>query len=225
MRSIKKPTAYVLCPPVRIARPPQDASSQDSCKADTIVVPKHMQISMRRPLWRVITPYRYKGCVSCHSGDESVVVVVSCRSFFLLLSFSHSFSYVATRGLSFLRKIPQRTGCPRVIESPFRGSYSLRWFSYNSSVISLSLLAADSPCTENLFWRYLVETHVERQQVLFCSVIYFFVIVSFLINVNFEKLLSLFPLCGSMKSMKNILWLSFVNNWNLFQLLKLNNLF
>lgn len=118
---------------------PQDASSQDSCKADTIVVPKHMQISMRRPLWRVITPYRYKGCVSCHSGDESAVVVVSCRSFFRLLSFSHSFSYVATRGLSFLRKIPQRTGCPRVIESPFRGSYSLWWFSYNPSVISLSL--------------------------------------------------------------------------------------
>ena len=28
-----------------------------------------------RPLWRVITPYRYKDRVSCHSGDEPVVVV------------------------------------------------------------------------------------------------------------------------------------------------------
>lgn len=82
MRSIKKPTAYVLRRAARIARPPQDASSQDSCKADTIVVPKHMQISMRRPLWRVITPYRYKGCVSCHSGDESVVAIVVSSFFF-----------------------------------------------------------------------------------------------------------------------------------------------
>jgi len=31
------------------------------CKPDTIVVPKRMQISARRPLWRVIMPYRYKG--------------------------------------------------------------------------------------------------------------------------------------------------------------------
>lgn len=29
-----------------------------------------------RPLWRVITPYRYKGRISCHSGDEPVVVLV-----------------------------------------------------------------------------------------------------------------------------------------------------
>jgi len=39
-----------------------------------------------RPLWRVITPYRYKDRVSCHSGDEPVVVVDV-----LLLSFSFLF--------------------------------------------------------------------------------------------------------------------------------------
>lgn len=54
-----------------------------------------MQISTRRPLWRVITPYRYKGRVSCHSGDELVVVLSLLFLFlcfpvhlFLLLSLS-----------------------------------------------------------------------------------------------------------------------------------------
>lgn len=98
MRAIKKPTACIVLRAACIAWPPQDASSQDSCKADTIVVPKHMQISMRRPLWRIITPYRYKGCVSCHGGDEPVVVVVSLVVFFLSpISLVSSFSFTPRR--------------------------------------------------------------------------------------------------------------------------------
>lgn len=180
MRSIKKPTAYVLCFATSraacIAWPPQDASSQDSCKADTIVVPKHMQISMRRPLWRVITPYRYKGCVSCHSGDEPVVVVVS--SFFYSLSpislFS-SFSLTPRRAVYRFYERPHKGqdvhgSLSLLSEDPIPSGGSpitLPW--------SLSLLAADSPYAGNLFWsKYFVETHVERRRVLLYSAVYVF---------------------------------------------------
>lgn len=165
-RSIKKPTAYVLCRAARIARPPQDASSQDSCKADTIVVPKHMQISMRRPLWRVITPYRYKGLRFLPQwrrvGRRRLV-----ESFFFFFFFS----------LFLFLSLTSRLAVYRFYERSHKGQDvhgSLSLLSEDpipsgGSPITLpwSLSSPQTRVWENLFWRCFVETHVERQQVLF----------------------------------------------------------
>lgn len=153
-----------------------------------------------RPLWRVITPYRYKCRVSCHGGDEPVVVVIV-----LPLSFSFFLSVPLTprktRGLSFLRKIPQRTGCPRVIESSFRGSYSLRWL---LPVPFRDLCLSSSPQTPraaNLSRsRDILRRNTKKRRVSLTPPIVprvLFRIMSFLINIaGFEKSLSPFSICA-----------------------------
>ena len=80
-----------------------------SARFDTIVGGRCMQTSPRRPFIRVITPYRWnpsRHFLSCFATN---------------LSLFPSFASLAAR---FIVSTKERTGCPRVIESPSRGFYS-----------------------------------------------------------------------------------------------------
>lgn len=94
---IKKPTARALCfaagRAARGVRHRRMHLARTRVRLIPLLYRSACKWARGRPLWRVITPYRYKGRVSCHGGDEPVIVVIvvaRSSSFFLSLSLSLS---------------------------------------------------------------------------------------------------------------------------------------
>lgn len=194
---IKKPTARALCfaagRAARGVRHRRMHLARTRVKLIPLLYRSSCKWARGRPLWRVITPYRYKDRVSCHSGNEPVVVVVV-----LPLSFSFFSCYAAKNAVY---RFHERLGKGQNVH----GSLSLLsedpipsgWLACTLSVISVSLIR----CGLRAWWIHPEVDVVERSggshftppivpHVLFR-------IMSLLINIaGFEKSLSPFSICA-----------------------------